>query len=291
MDKSRNLLIVGLARNVEEVLPREISRLSSVLSTFYGAVEFHIVESNSTDQTVLVLRELSSKIPGLSYECLGDLQRKIPDRIERLRYCRNRYIDFYRKNPKRYSEVMVVDFDIRNNRLKRDSIANVLNEGLDWDALFANQKGRYFDIYALREDKWCPGDCMAEVGELVEAGTSKEKAKEIAIWNRMKKIPRTSNLIKVDSAFGGLAIYKSWIFDQFDYSTEMTPIGPQESEHVALHYKVRSAGGNLYIHPRLNNFAWNPHNLSSFKALRRLDQLSDSALLQGFRSRFRRLLG
>lgn len=291
MDKSRNLLIVGLARNVEEVLPRGISRLSSVLSTYYGAVEFHIVESDSTDQTVLVLRELSSKIPGLSYECLGDLQRKIPDRIERLRYCRNRYIDFYRKNPKRFSEIMVVDFDIQNNRLKKDSIIKVFSDELSWDALFANQTGRYFDIFALREEEWCPRDCMAEVWELVESGTSKERAKEIAIWSRMKRIPKTSKAIEVDSAFGGLAIYKSWIFDQFDYSTEMTPIGPQESEHVPLHYKVRRAGGHLYIHPRLNNFAWNPHNLSSFKALRRLDQLSNSALLQGFRSRFRRLLG
>lgn len=291
MDKSRNLLIAGLARNVEKVLPREISRLNNVFSTSYRTVEFHIVESDSTDHTGSALRRLSSEVPGLTFESLGDLQREIPDRIGRLRYCRNRYIDFYRKNSNRFSEVMVVDFDIRNNRLKRDSIANLLNENLDWDALFANQTGRYFDIYALREDEWCPGDCMAEVRELVEAGTSKEEAREIAIWNRMKKIPRASNRIKVDSAFGGLAIYKSWIFDQFDYSTEMTPIGPQESEHVALNYKVRTAGGNLYIHPRLNNFAWNPHNLSSFKVMRKLDQLSDSALLRGFRSRFRRLLG
>ena len=132
---------------------------------------------------------------------------------------------------------------------------------------------------------------MVEVDELVTAGNSRTSAKEIAIWNRMRKIPRNSNVIEVDSAFGGMAIYRNWIFDNFDYSTKMTPIKSNESEHVALHHKVREAGGRLFIHPRLTNIAWNPHNLSSFKVLRNLDNLSNLPSLYGFRRRLRGLLG
>lgn len=291
MDKPRKLLIVGLARNVEKILPREVARLRNATLPYFDVVEFHIVESDSTDQTSLVLGKISDETPGFSFELLGKLQIKIPDRIERLRHCRNRYINFYRENPNAYSEVMVVDFDIRNNRFKRDSISRILNDDLDWDALFANQTGRYFDIFALREEKWCPRDCMVEVEEMVEAGLSKESAKEIAIWKRMKKLPRTSEAIEVQSAFGGMAIYKSWIFDYFDYSIMSTPIQQYESEHVALHYKARNEGARLFIHPRLNNFAWNPHNLSSFKVFRRLDQMTDLPHLRRFRRKLRGLLG
>ena len=291
MAKTRRLLVAGLARNVEAVLHQEVFRLETTTRTYYDEVDFHIVESDSSDHTGKTLELVSSKIRGFSFERLGNLQREIPDRINRLRYCRNRYIDFYRASRKPYSEVLVVDFDIQNRRFKPSVLKRVLDEDLTWDVIFANQTGRYFDIYALRERTWCPRDCMVEIDEMVKAGISRTSAKEIAIWGRMRKISRNSKVIEVDSAFGGMAIYKSWIFDEFDYSIESTPITPIESEHVAFHYKAKNAGGRLFIHPRLTNFAWNPHNLASFKVLRKLDQISNSIHLKGFRRRLRGLLG
>jgi hypothetical protein len=186
---------------------------------------------------------------------------------------------------------MVVDFDIQNRKFDKKSFQRAVNERIHWDALFANQTGRYFDIFALREKNWCPRDCMEEVEDLVKLGIRRELAKEIAIWNRMTRIPVSQKPREVDSAFGGMAIYKSWIFDRFDYSIHSTPIGSHESEHVALHYKAKSAGAHLFIHPGLNNFAWNPHNLASFKWLRRIDQLSDRPIWGGLRRKIRSLLG
>jgi hypothetical protein len=186
---------------------------------------------------------------------------------------------------------MVVDFDIRNNRFDQNSLHRVLNVEQEWDALFANQTGRYFDIFALRSENWSPRDCMEEVDELIKRGHSREYGKEIAIWKKMKRIDISIEPIEVESAFGGMAIYKNWIFERFDYNIASTPIGARESEHVALHYKARRAGAVLLIHPGFNNFAWNPHNLASFKILRRIDNLSKQSFLTEFRKIIRSRLG
>ncbi len=291
MESLPKLLITGLARNVASTLPREVERLHGVTSSFYGEVDFHVVESDSTDNTGKVLEDIAQVTPYLSFQTLGDLQSEISDRIARLRFCRNKYVEFYRKALSRYSHVMVVDFDIQNRKFDKRSFQRVVNERLHWDALFANQTGRYFDIFALREKNWCPRDCMEEVDEFVSSGMSRELAKETAIWKRMSSIPISQKPTEVDSAFGGMAMYKSWIFDLFDYSIHSTPIGSHESEHVALHYKAKSAGAHLFIHPGFNNFAWNPHNLASFKWLRKLDQLSDRPIWGGLRRKMRSLLG
>jgi len=106
----------------------------------------------------------------------------------------------------------------------------------------------------------------------------------------MKRIKSDSNPIIVDSAFGGMAIYRSWVFDQFDYTIDSIPIGQSESEHIALNYKVKLAGGNLFIVPKFTNFGWNPHNLASFKTLRRLDRITKRKKLLYLRSVMRYLL-
>ena len=285
------LLVTGLARNAAETLPKEVRRLLRVTSKFYDEVFFHIVESDSSDKTVAVLGELGSQIPNFSYQNLGQLQLKFPHRIERLRHCRNSYVEFFRQQKHGFDHILVVDFDIRNRKFDYESMEKILSEKSKWDALFVNQTGRYFDIFALREKDWCPTDCMFEVEALIKSGSSREAAKEKAIWEKMKKIPNSSKLIEVDSAFGGMGIYKSWIFDRFNYDFESTPIAPEESEHVALHFKARAAGARLFIHPGFNNFAWSPHNLASFRALRRLDYLSKRPLWRGVRRKLRSLLG
>ena len=291
MEKLPNILITGLARNVEKILPLEVNRLYKIASIFYNEVRFHLIESDSQDSTTEVLDNIASSMPDFSFQSLGQLQHALPDRISRLRYCRNKYVEFIRRQSTNFTHVMVVDFDIRNRKFDKTSVERILNEEMSWDAFFANQAGRYFDIFALRENEWCPQDCMNEVAELTRLGMSRKSAKERAIWGKMKNISVTNRPIAVESAFGGMAIYRSWIFDSFDYSIESTPVLEHESEHVALHYKAKSAGAHLFIHPGLINFSWNPHNLASFKLLRYLDQITTNPFLQGFRSKMRSLLG
>jgi len=265
----KSLLVVGLARDCERTIYREVSRLEKVLLEISWKVDFYIVESDSSDGTLEVLEKCTNEIQNFKYQSLGKLQNKIPDRIERLRYCRNEYMRFLTTSQSNYDLIVVNDFDIKNNKLSAKAFFSILTERFEWSALFANQSGRYFDIYALRHPEWNSRDCFAEAAELRLVGDLNYRHK--AIWAKMKRISKSSPPIEVKSAFGGLAIYKSKDLLGLDYSL-YPGVGPHESEHISLHYKLINRGCKLYIHPKLQNFAWNPHNLSSFQCFRMIDR-------------------
>lgn len=295
MIRKSNLLIVGLARNSEKSLAGEVQRITRLMSSFYTEIDFFVVESDSSDNTVEVLGHLNTSMPNFKFETLGNLEESIPNRIERLRYCRNRYVYQFRERQnlmgRMYSEILVVDLDIRNRALKLKDLSRLFHLDFEWAALFANQKGRYFDIYALRHDSWMPTDCFTEVTKLKEKGLSGEEAKQLAIWSRMRKINKDGAPIPVDSAFGGMGLYKSWVFEKFDYSINETPSEATDSEHVSLHHKIQNAGGSMYIVPWFTNFGWNPHNLASFRSLRFLDRVTKTRVLKPIRQALRSRLG
>lgn len=74
-------------------------------------VEFCLVESDSTDQTVEGIQELGDR--GFKIELIspGLLEKNIPDRIERLRYCRNPYAEYIHDNAIKYDYMAVADFE------------------------------------------------------------------------------------------------------------------------------------------------------------------------------------
>jgi hypothetical protein len=120
------------------------------------------------------------------------------------------------------------------------------------------------------------------------ATMSPQDAKELAIWSKMKKIRKNLPLIPVDSAFGGLGIYRKSVFMNHNYSLPLKQ--HHESEHVSLHKKIIDSNGLLFIAPKMTNFSWGAHNLSSFKLLRKLDQASNRKGFRIIRSFARKLL-
>ena len=279
---NKTVRIVGLARNVQSNLAAEVVRLRRIFNSIYEEVEFFVVESDSSDETLSVLKKLSSEVPDFYYFTYGRLELELPNRIDRLIHCRNRYVQWLREQSVPAS-VVVVDFDIRNTKLSSNHVRQALSD-LDFaDGIFANQSGRYFDIYALRCAGWSNSDCFVEYRELMKSMQPK-KAKQKVIWSKMRKIGPKNYPIQVDSAFGGLAIYKNLVFQNYDYTSNEGIT--QESEHVYLHRKLKADGLRLYIHPRLTNFGWNSHNLSSFRFFRLVDHLTDTPKFK----RIRRLL-
>jgi len=282
------VVVVGICRNVETTVGREVLRLKDAIEGIGFSPHFFLVESDSTDNSRTILISLQKSIPSFSFVSLGNLEVSIPNRIERLRFCRNRYVWELRNNETFQNAIytFVVDFDIKNSALNLKGFSVFLTQEYDWSAVFCNQKGRYYDIYALREATWSPDDCFKSAFDnATKLGW--EKARQVSIWSRMKKIKPSEDIISVDSAFGGLGIYKYSVFERFDY-TITAEVANYESEHIALHYKLRRVGGRLYILPSLTNFSWNAHNLSSFKFFRTLDSLSQTRRLKWVRQVFRK---
>ena len=288
MNKDRSVLVTGLARNVAKHLHIEIIKIENEVKKVFNSVNFLIIESDSNDDTLEVLKNLKKTKNNFNYRCLGELDRTYPNRIERLTLCRNTYVQEIREN-KMYSKtefIMVIDFDLKNNRLNLTVLKDLINRN-DWSGLFANQTGFYYDIYALRKKDWVEKDSFIEYRQLKE-NYNPEKAKEIAIWSKMIKISKYAKMISVDSAFGGLGLYRKNLFLENDYTNDSNDYF--ESEHVVFHKKIRELQGTLLIVPKLTNFSWGPHNLSKFKILRFLDRSTNIKSLQGIRSFIRKAL-
>jgi hypothetical protein len=83
----------------------------------------------------------------------------------------------------------------------------------------------------------------------------------------MIRIPIDAAPIEVDSAFGGLCLYRRWVFEQFDYSID-SPEANHETDHVTLNRKAKSKGASIYIYPQFVNANWTVHSIDLIPLIR-----------------------
>jgi hypothetical protein len=193
--------------------------------------------------------------PRFNYSSLGTLREQFPRRTERIAYCRNHYLDTLKNNPtyKDVDYVVVTDLDGTNTHLTEENLLSNWKH-TDWDVVTANQKGIYYDIWALRHPILSPNDCLGYYHFLVdELGIKKFTARKIAIHSRMITIPKSDKFIEVDSAFGGIAIYKKEVL--LDVCYVGIQDGREVCEHFPLHEQIRRKGYAIYINPNFVNCA------------------------------------
>jgi hypothetical protein len=258
----KSILIAGIARDCARTIRADVERLASAFG-FARDVRWLIVESDSSDDTPAILAAMQNTIPNFRAISLGRLRGDIPVRTERIAHCRNRYLEEVKGAS--YSDVdyvVVSDLDGMNRLLTRGGVMSAFTRS-DWDVCCANQRGPYYDILALRHPTWSPGDCLDQLRRLKAQGVGEEAALRIAIYSKMIRIPTSRDWIEVDSAFGGLAIYRKAILIGASYSG-VDAIGASVCEHVALHASIRERHGRIFINPALINSGYNRH---SFDAL------------------------
>ena len=253
-DLEQDLLVVGLTRNCGAALASEVQRIAAALPPF-RRTHWFVVESDSSDDTPAVLESLTRQRPDFRFACLGSLQSSLPQRTERLAHCRNAYLEHLRSHPScggvRY--VLVADLDGGNNRLTAAALASCWQRQ-DWDACTANQVGLYYDVWALRHPLWSPGDCWQQARFLASLGQDEERAKMATVFARMVSLPPDAPWLEVESAFGGLALYRAEALRDVGVRYEgLSPQGEAVCEHVAMHAALRARGRRLFINPALIN--------------------------------------
>ena len=249
---SSGVLVVGAVKDCAEQIGARVAQLGSALRGF-ARVQWLLIESDSADATVSRLGELSGQNADFSYISLGALRERMPLRTERIAFCRNVYLEQLRTN-ERYAGVdfvVAADFDGVNSLLTYDAVASCWRRD-DWDVCAANQRGRYYDIWALRQAEWSPNDCWDQYRFLTRHGVSHARAWSACVRSRMLHIPREAHWIEVDSAFGGLAIYRRDALQHGRY-VGSDALGGERCEHVALHYELRARGCRIFINPALIN--------------------------------------
>lgn len=266
-----NIYLVGIVRDQAQSIQRNLEHLMANLQQF-GNIFVHIVESDSSDETVAKLQEFAKKYPRFSFESNGKLVSIFPNRIARIRYCRNRYAHFLSQLELKIDFTCVADLDNINRKLRPAAIRDCLSSSISWDACFANQRFGYYDIYALRARNWCEEDVFEELARTRmqdSLNLSESKIRSQVIYKKMRRIRESDNWISVESAFGGFAIYRGNPFLNYDY-TQAQDAKQNECEHVALHQKMTSNGLQLFINPKLINSDVNEHNIMRVKLIRKL---------------------
>jgi hypothetical protein len=206
-----------------------------------------------------VLRNFQSDIPGFRFLSLGSLRQTMPHRTQRLAHCRNAYLDELNSNPL-YADidyVVVADLDGVNNLVTADGFASCWTRS-EWAVCTANQRGPYCDIWALRHQLWSPNDCYRQRDFFLAHNVRKMTALWSALHSRMITIDTKGDWIEVDSAFGGLAVYRRQALSGVRY-IGLDEAGREVCEHVSLNSQIRSNGYRIFINPQLVNTSRTEH--------------------------------
>jgi glycosyltransferase involved in cell wall biosynthesis len=252
------VLVVGLARNCGRHLKKQVGTISSALE-FFSEVHWLVIESDSDDDTQTVLETLTAENGKFRFIGLGKLRGRLPKRTERIAYCRNKYLEEIRGNPlyRHIEFVMVADLDGMNGLLTKQAILSCWARE-DWDVCTANQRGPYYDIYALRHQCWSPNDWCSQYSFLLSHGARAARAYSASNYARMIRVREDAEWLEVDSAFGGLAIYRKRAMLSGEY-IGLAPEGTEQCEHVSFHRQLRRKNKRIFINPRLINAGYTRH--------------------------------
>jgi hypothetical protein len=247
--KNCSLIVAVCARNVESrlsVFQRNIEKITSL----FGEYHIFIGESDSTDQTLMYLRQWSEKNDRVTIKTYGNLSHNIASRSDRIAYCRNNLLDEVRSTdlfrlPK-HIFYMVADADA-NTRLNRPNFLSNFDYLIDeWGAMTASQYSGYYDIWALQNDV-VNYDCWQIIKQFLVTLVTFNRAVETYINVHQQPIPSNHSLIPVNSAFGGAAIYQIKYLNGCRYSGyESFEI----CEHVSFNLCVTRNKGKIFINPK-----------------------------------------
>jgi hypothetical protein len=238
------MIIAGCARDISQFWESTEKSLQIIFDSL-PTYKCFIIESNSQDNTLDLLQKWTAKDSRRTVISLGWLQES--SRTRRIAICRNKYMELAEPYFSEFSELLMLDLD---DSLKIDSNfkeqLDTCFSRNDWDALGSNRRGKYYDIWALRSKVLgITYDCWEIVKdkkikyELTHDGLIHIDPKKKYVYDHQKVYPETMPWILVESAFGGLAIYKTAAIKGRRY------IG-DTCEHVSF-----NEGLKMWINPRL----------------------------------------
>jgi len=274
-----DFLVVGLVRDCASTLKSEVSLLKAALAKAKN-VYWLLIESDSTDETLATLEETARHLDNFRFISLGALGAELSLRTERLAFCRNAYLNELCTNQLYHDVqyVIVADFDGLNTRITEEAILSCW-ERKDWDVCTANQDGPYYDIWALRHDDWCANDCWAQHRFLSRYEADEGRLMYACVYAKMITLPFNAEWVEVDSAFGGLAIYRRKAIEQANY-IGLNDEGAEICEHVLFHRQLRQRGYRIFINPKLINAEYTPQT-EDLSATRRLSRLIRRSIRKG----------
>lgn len=265
------IIFAGAVQNNEKYLPSVIQNIEN-LTKLFSEVGYIFIENDSTDNTKEILKKWGNNKSNFHLVHLDGLN-EIPIRTIRLEMVRNAYLETIKhySGLRDFDYLVILDMDDVGgypiNIQEASNAIEFLKASSTRAAVFANQKGTYYDMWALRLTSQCPSDVWEDVlNYVIKHNCSDEVAYAETFAKRVFSIAESLEPIKVDSAFGGLGIYKmEFVLNNpnpyLGYKTKIVPSDNgnlcyakwQMCEHVHFHAGIKSQGGEMFIYPSLIN--------------------------------------
>lgn len=252
------LVVAGLARNCVPNIHKSLEFVETVLRAFHKDSCAVVMTNDSTDGTEAVLRKHQDKHEQFYLIFDKNLLSLYKSRTARLAYCRNYTLTYIHNNWPEHDYLLWVDLDIPFTTQDAQCFLDALNKvTVDWDMLASNPKP-YYDIWALRGSQLINYDCWHQVAHDRLKGISQQEAvrNHIIKWQQ-KGFEVSDKLVKVDSAFGGYALYKMASTRGCVYNGRISCnvrgcMHKEICEHVDFHRDMREKhGARLFICPNM----------------------------------------
>ena len=256
---NKKIIICSTIKNEGKNLNRFFKIIDNLILNFNDYFLI-FVESDSFDNSKEIIKDYLFNKKGI---LLSKNLEKSLNRIKKLEISRNEYLNYIKKNENLYKfdYMFVLDADNVNNQLKFEDIKDSLNKEY-WNAIFPNQKIFYYDIFALRIEKYLEENFIEKIKNEIKNNKSKNLKKIFhdnftAFFNLSNNF--NERFINVKSAFGGLGIYKLEKILEFSYES----FNGTTCEHVKFNKDINDKYGKLYIDQKLiNSYGINKHTIN-----------------------------
>lgn len=211
-------LFAGCIRNGEKYVLQSIKNILEY-SNLFDDYKILLIENGSSDNTKEILKSIKNQKIQIFFK---DELNSIKYRTLRLAKCRNFILQLILDDYNDFDFCIFIDLDETGNyKINLNSIKETLEYLINNNnvaAAFANQKGIYYDKWALRQKNLCPNDFWMEFykdiakiskpNEITDPKQIEILFKE-KIFNKHICINVNEKPLSVDSAFGGFGIYKT----------------------------------------------------------------------------------
>lgn len=209
----KSLYFVGLSKNCFKTLKKNIAFLEHFKAESEYKIHIFIIDSDSDDGTKQYCMKLKEDKIIDEFIEIDNLSVKYESRIKRLVICRNEGLKQIKLNFKEPSLFLPMDMDMDLFKFMDNSKFNYLIKyflNSEIDALFPFSLPYYYDIFALRKKGWVNRNNVNKAEILKRTLILGSFFYNYFYIIRKQYSPNkfNSDLINVDSAFGGMAIYK-----------------------------------------------------------------------------------
>lgn len=234
----KNIVITGLTRNSSDYLYDNIKSINNI-GLYCKNISYFIYENDSSDDTVAVLEKIKEEIPSFNYQSenlqleffthKNSQSLKSTTRTKNLARHRNICLNYIKTHYFNSDYVIVMDTDF--NQFSLDGIINSFGWLYDnvADALVGNSFELKHTVSTHHKNLW-NYDCWAYRGTWWQDLQKYVDAYgfDPMMWFGFWHPPIGSQPVKVNSAFGGIGIYKTTDYTSVEYEG-------YDCEHVCLH--------------------------------------------------------